>query len=402
MKNLNKRIFFTIFSILTIFLITVLGIYNYQNYSFEESRVRNNLFMMDKNFHKPLGDNQERFDDTDRKFMDSVIYTINLDENNDITGIINHSTSSDETTKIKEKASEILKKLDDDTEYVGNLYFNKYSYAFKDKSKLIIVDNSKTNERLQNILKITLILFLVFEVVIVIISKAISRLISRPVEDTFNKQKRFIEDASHELKTPIAVIMANAEMLEKDKKEEKWLKNIVNETERMNKLVKDLLDLAKLENGVNKDSYTISNISKEIEKTVLTFESIAFENNVNLDYKIEEDIKLNCNVDQIKQLVAILLDNAIKHSYKDKCVKVSLYKQKEGIVLNVTNKGDTISKDNLEKIFERFYRVDSSRNRNQNRYGLGLAIAKNIVENHNGKITVESSNNKTTFQVVFK
>lgn len=402
MKNLNKKIFFTIFSILTLFLITVLGIYNYQNYSFEKSRVKNNLFMMDRAFHKPLDDSKERFDENDRKFMDSVVYTVNLDENNEITGIIDHSTLSGETTKIKEKALEILEEVDDDYEYIGNLYFNKYSYAFKDKSKLIIVDNSKTNERLQNILKITLILFLVFEVVIVIISKAISRLISRPVEDTFNKQKRFIEDASHELKTPIAVIMANAEMLEKNKKEDKWLKNIVNETERMNKLVKDLLDLAKLENGVNKGSYTISNISKEIEKTILTFESMAFENNIKLDYKIEEDIKLNCNSNQIKQLVAILLDNAIKHSYKDKCVKVSLYKQKEEIFLNVVNNGDTINKADLSKIFERFYRVDSSRNRSQNRYGLGLAIAKNIVENHNGKITVESSNNKTTFQVVFK
>ena len=402
MKNLNKKIFFTIFSILTLFLITVLGIYNYQNYSFEKSRVKNNLFMMDRAFHKPLDDSKERFDENDRKFMDSVVYTVNLDENNEITGIIDHSTLSGETTKIKEKALEILEEVDDDYEYIGNLYFNKYSYAFKDKSKLIIVDNSKTNERLQNILKITLILFLVFEVVIVIISKAISRLISRPVEDTFNKQKRFIEDASHELKTPIAVIMANAEMLEKNKKEDKWLKNIVNETERMNKLVKDLLDLAKLENGVNKGSYTISNISKEIEKTILTFESMAFENNIKLDYKIEEDIKLNCNTNQIKQLVAILLDNAIKHSYKDKCVKVSLYKQKEEIFLNVVNNGDTINKADLSKIFERFYRVDSSRNRSQNRYGLGLAIAKNIVENHNGKITVESSNNKTTFQVVFK
>lgn len=402
MKNLNKKIFFTIFSILTLFLITVLGIYNYQNYSFEKSRVKNNLFMMDRAFHKPLDDGKERFDENDRKFMDSVVYTVNLDENNEITGIIDHSTLSGETTKIKEKALEILEEVDDDYEYIGNLYFNKYSYAFKDKSKLIIVDNSKTNERLQNILKITLILFLVFEVVIVIISKAISRLISRPVEDTFNKQKRFIEDASHELKTPIAVIMANAEMLEKNKKEDKWLKNIVNETERMNKLVKDLLDLAKLENGVNKGSYTISNISKEIEKTILTFESMAFENNIKLDYKIEEDIKLNCNSNQIKQLVAILLDNAIKHSYKDKKVKVSLYKQKEEIILNVVNNGDTINKADLSKIFERFYRVDSSRNRSQNRYGLGLAIAKNIVENHNGKITVESSNNKTTFQVVFK
>ena len=402
MKNLNKKIFFTIFSILTLFLITVLGIYNYQNYSFEKSRVKNNLFMMDRAFHKPLDDSKERFDENDRKFMDSVVYTVNLDENNEITGIIDHSTLSGETTKIKEKALEILEEVDDDYEYIGNLYFNKYSYAFKDKSKLIIVDNSKTNERLQNILKITLILFLVFEVVIVIISKAISRLISRPVEDTFNKQKRFIEDASHELKTPIAVIMANAEMLEKNKKEDKWLKNIVNETERMNKLVKDLLDLAKLENGVNKGSYTISNISKEIEKTILTFESMAFENNIKLDYKIEEDIKLNCNANQIKQLVAILLDNAIKHSYKDKKVKVSLYKQKEEIFLNVVNNGDTINKADLSKIFERFYRVDSSRNRSQNRYGLGLAIAKNIVENHNGKITVESSNNKTTFQVVFK
>ena len=104
----------------------------------------------------------------------------------------------------------------------------------------------------------------------------------------------------------------------------------------------------------------------------------------------------------IKELLSILIDNAIKHSYKNSTININLKSNANNIVLLVKNKGDNISSEDRDKIFERFYRVDKSRNRNNNRYGLGLAIAKNIVLNHNGEISVESGNHITTFKVVFK
>lgn len=193
--------------------------------------------------------------------------------------------------------------------------------------------------------------------------------------------------------------MANAEALENEPNERKWLNNIKNEAERMNELVTDLLDLARLENDVSKENFQVENLSKIVEKTILTFESIMYEKKIKLEYDIKENINIVCNNNQIKQLLVILIDNAIQHSKENGEIKVTLRSDKNDVALNVTNKGKEIPKDMYEKIFERFYRVDESRNRNTNRYGLGLAIAKNIVINHNGKINVQSENGHTTFIV---
>lgn len=193
--------------------------------------------------------------------------------------------------------------------------------------------------------------------------------------------------------------MANAEALENEQNERKWLNNIKNEAERMNELVTDLLDLARLENDVSKENFQVENLSKIVEKTILTFESIMYEKKIKLEYDIKENINIVCNNNQIKQLLVILIDNAIQHSKENGEIKVTLRSEKNDVALNVTNKGKEIPKDMYEKIFERFYRVDESRNRNTNRYGLGLAIAKNIVINHNGKINVQSENGYTTFIV---
>ena len=189
--------------------------------------------------------------------------------------------------------------------------------------------------------------------------------------------------------------------MENEPEEKKWLDNIKSESERMSNLVSDLLDMAKSENGI-KEQYINENLSKLIERSVLTFESLIYEKDIKLDYNIEENINFTCNSNQIKQVIGILIDNAIKHSCLKGEIKINLKKERGNIVLTVTNKGKEIPKEEQEKIFERFYRGDESRNRSENRYGLGLAIAKNIVTNHNGKIGVISENGYTTFKIIFK
>ena len=226
--------------------------------------------------------------------------------------------------------------------------------------------------------------------------------ITKPALESFNKQKDFIADASHELKTPLAVIMASSDELKTDKKNAKYVENIKYESERMNTLITSLLDLSKLENGVSKDSYKNENISKIVEKTCLTFESVAFENNISIDTNIEKDIMFKCSKIEMEKLISIIIDNAIKHSYKDSSIIVNLNSNKNNINIDITNSGDPIKSGDEEKIFERFYRGDKSRNRESNRYGLGLAIAKNIVINHNGTIKASSSNGKTTFKINLK
>lgn len=141
------------------------------------------------------------------------------------------------------------------------------------------------------------------------------------------------------------------------------------------------------------------NISKIVEKICLTFEGIAFEEEVQICTEIQDNISFKCNKEEIEKLISINLDNAIKHSYKKSIIKVNMFKDKNKIIIEVINSGDPIKKGDEEKIFERFYREDKARSRKENRYGLGLAIAKNIVTNHGGTITAASNDGKTTFKI---
>ena len=417
MEKLKKKTFWVIFSILTIFLCSILCIFNYQDYSHEKTEIENKLNMIDdRKFDKAPNEEKldkpeppENTDDTknDKEvmpvLMDTTAYTVIYNDDNEVIDILNFTQNDVSDEEIKSIAQEILKSNDSKSGInIRNLYFNNYSYSFKGHNSLTILDNSFVKEKLQSLIKTSIFIFVLLEIVIIVVSIKITSWIIKPVIETFNKQKQFIADASHELKTPIAVIMANSEALEKEPNEKKWLNNIKSESERMNELITNLLDLAKLENGKNKEIYNVEDLSKIAEMSVLTFESLMFENKIKFEYNIQKDLKLKCNSVQIKQLIAILLDNAIKHSEENGEINVFLKKQKNDIVLSVSNKGKEIPKEIRDKIFERFYRADESRNRENNRYGLGLAIAKNIVVNHNGKISADCVGGYTTFKVVFK
>ena len=389
MNKLKNKVFFTIFIILNIFSLSILIVYNVGKYNDEYMRInrqlRNDFRIQNRNFINN--------DNNVMRFMDADIYTV-LYSNTDIIAIISHTTEDEVSDEIEDVANNIIN--GEKEKYIGFLYTSKYSFN-KSNNSIIIIDNAETNKELLTTLKLSFLLLIIIEIISYIISTKLSLWIIKPVEETFDKQKQFIADASHELKTPLAVIMASADTLEKDNNK-KWIKNIQNESERMNKLITNLLDLSKVENNNIKENV---NLSKLVEKSLLTLESLMFEKNIKLNYKIDENIEFECNSDEMKQLMGILMDNAIKHSHENGNVTVNLTKDKD-IILEVKNKGDKIPEGEEEKIFERFYRVDKARNRDDNRYGLGLAIAKSIVTKHNGEITANSSKEYTTFRIVFK
>jgi two-component system sensor histidine kinase CiaH len=391
MGKLKKKIFLVMFAILTIFLVSILCIFNFQDYNYEKVEIENKLSRMENDRQAPGMP----------VFMAAVVYTVKYNTSNKVTEVINHTDNNVSEEKIIQIAENILESSNTKQgRRIGNLYLDQYSYAFQAPNTLTIVDNTSAKAKLESLLKTSILIFVLIEIIIIILTVEITRWIIKPVIESFNRQKQFVADASHELKTPIAVIMANAEALEKEPEEKKWLNNIKSEADRMNELVTSLLDLAKLEEG--KEVQQEENLSKIVEMSVLTFESLMYENKIELEYDIQKDINIKCNSSQIKQLVAILIDNAIKHSETNGKISIALKKQKNDTVLTVSNRGKEIPKEIREKIFERFYRADESRNRDTNRYGLGLAIAKNIVENHNGKISVESEKGITTFKVVLK
>lgn len=255
-------------------------------------------------------------------------------------------------------------------------------------------------------LRLTLIL-----TIAALVSVAITFIISllsanrsiRPIEEAYNKQKQFVADASHELRTPLASISANTDVLlsrpqSTIKAEEKWLQYIKDETTRMTQLTNDLLYLARSDADEGEKLFSEVSFTDVVEDTVLENEATAFENNVMIDCDADEGITVMASLAGLKQLVLILIDNAVKYTPEGGKISVSLKPKNEKAVLVVSNTG-TIKAEDLPHLFERFYRADKSRARESGGYGLGLAIAKSICTSYGGTITAESENNVTAFTV---
>ncbi len=260
------------------------------------------------------------------------------------------------------------------------------------------------NESEQNVM-FTLMFVLVF---VALISIALSYIISRfsanrsirPIEEAYNKQKQFIADASHELRTPLASISANTDvLLSKDcnADENKWLTYIKEETERMTNLTNDLLMLAKSDSYDNKIILSEIEFSELLEDSVLEAEATAFERGVELNSDIEANINVLATHSGLKQLVLILIDNAVKYTERGGSINILLKSENGKAVFTVENPG-TISAVDLPHIFERFYRADKSRA--SKGYGLGLAIAKSLCKSFGGSIEAKSLENMTIFKVI--
>lgn len=236
-------------------------------------------------------------------------------------------------------------------------------------------------------------------VLIVLISFILSRFVTLPAREALEREKRFISDASHELKTPLGAISINAEALDISGKDSVYVKNILSETARMNRLIENLLTLSKLEESKLDEKKAFS-LSEVVQEMCLTYESVAFEKGRDFDYDIKEKIIQYGNSDEIRQLIAILLDNAIKNSESGGKVSLECYKCASGIRIKVSNTGPGIKDEDLEHIFDRFYTTDQSRNSGS--FGLGLSIAKEIVSRHDGTINVSSiPDKKTIFTISF-
>ena len=226
----------------------------------------------------------------------------------------------------------------------------------------------------------------------------------RPVQEAFETQKQFIADAGHELKTPVSVIAANADVLAGEIGENKWLEYIKSETGRMAHLINNLLYLAKNDAGRVPLVHSLVDVSRVVEAAVLPFETIVFEQKKTLELAIQHDIQWVCDSAAISQVVVILLDNAIKNSPPGAAIKVSLsmegnrrgsgfWQRKLGKshvhpVVTVFNEGEGLPEDEMKQVFRRFYRSDSSRSRCTGGCGLGLSIAQAIAQAHKGTVTV--------------
>lgn len=312
----------------------------------------------------------------------------------------------------EEERSELAKYLFKKTKTTGHYHGMKFLYKNFDSYKLIaILDSGYINMDVITLAFASLFGLLVAGALFALLAKKISGTIARPVEETLLTQKQFIADASHELKTPVSVMLANISVLEKEFGNNRFMDYLKEEGKRMAALINSLLMLSKLdydeEENVTKKNMISFNLSDTLLETALPFESLAFEMGLHYLIQIPDNIMAYGIPEDIKQIAGILLDNAFKYSDEHGTVIINLEEviQKKNLraskhaVLQIKNTGTPIPPDILPKIFHRFYKADSSRAYNENSFGLGLSIAKSLVEKNGGNITVESDHSFTIFTV---
>lgn len=237
-------------------------------------------------------------------------------------------------------------------------------------------------------------------IILVLITFYLSKYVTEPAKAALLREKQFISDASHELKTPLGAISINAQALNASVPENIYTRNIVNESERMGRLIERLLTLSKYDEGrvAHQEKISLSDLCNEM---VLTYESLAYEKGFKYIYDIQDDINIIGNDDEIRQLMTILIDNAIKNTNINGSIEIFCKRYNGDAKVSIKNTGVGISEKDLPHVFERFYTSDTSRSNKS--FGLGLAIANAIVEEHKGILKVSSTQNQfTEFTAIFK
>ena len=267
---------------------------------------------------------------------------------------------------------------------------------------IVFADTATEAATIRSLVYSSLVIFLVAMLLFLGISILLSRWAIRPVAKAWDQQRQFVADASHELKTPLAVIMANAELMqnedapEADKK--KFSENILSMTYQMRSLVENMLEMARVDNGALKMDVTAVDMSQIVSDAVLSFQLLYEEGGMGLRCAITEGVCIDGSEQHLYQVMDVLLDNALKYSAPNSMVSVDLVNAGRSCVLSVASPGEPISGEDLKNIFKRFYRADKARSLNGS-YGLGLSIAESIVEAHKGKIWAESKDGCNIFYV---
>ena len=267
---------------------------------------------------------------------------------------------------------------------------------------IVFADMATEAATIRSMVYSCLVIFAAAMLVFLGISILLSRWAIKPVAVAWDQQRQFVADASHELKTPLAVIMANAELMQNEETPEtdrkKFSENILSMTYQMRSLVENMLEMARVDNGTVKMNFTALDLSELISDAVLSFQLLYEEKGMGLRCAVADGICIHGSEQHLYQVMDVLLDNALKYSTPNGMVSVDLVNTGRTCMLSVASPGDPISGEDLKNIFKRFYRADKARSLNGS-YGLGLSIAESIVEAHRGKIWAESENGYNIFHV---
>lgn len=319
-------------------------------------------------------------------------FTVRLDNNRNVVETDTGKIASISTTEAFQYANKALQKGK------SSHFIDHYRYLIVDqgdRSLIIFMDVERELEMFYTFLKNSLLICLIGTLAVFILVSLFSKRAIRPIVESYEKQKQFITDASHELKTPLAIINTNTEVLEMEYGESQWTKSTQNQITRLSGLVESLITLTRMDEEKMELLKTEFSLSDLIIKIAEQFKEWGNNQNKNLHLEVEDSISYYGNEESFSQLITILIDNAFKYSPKDSEIIISLKKQGKGIIFQTINQADHLSIGNYEQLFERFYRLDQSRNSQIGGQGIGLSIAQAIVKQHKGKIKAESPDGKT-------
>lgn len=316
----------------------------------------------------------------------NAVYAVTLDSKNTILNIYSVTGKTEESIP-----ESVIKNICDNDPEEWSWF--SYIYVFRetqDRHRILFVTDSAYQSK--GGIKIILQLLLILGAVLLLfaVSYFLSRFVTRPAEAALQREKQFVSDASHELKTPVGAISINAQALKGEIGDNKHLMHILSETKRMDQMIHRLLTLSYLEEGEVQLKKMRFSLSDCVEEMALTYDSVAFEKNISFVYEIEEGVFYEGNDEEIRQLTAILLDNAIKHTPRSGQLALALRLRNGRPEISVYNTGAGISQEDIPYIFDRFYSTEESRTSDAGSFGLGLAIAKSITERHGGTISVDS------------
>lgn len=390
------------FMVMTIILVMCFGAYrNRQADQITAMISENNGTVPQLKDYKQQQKNSQSFERYFNNYNEDSAYRtrffrIFLDEDKKVTNVnMDHIAAVDEKKAVRMTKMAMLRRRK-----VGLVGSYRYRKEYKDgQVRSIIFLDCKENQSFYHLaVTITITVSTLLTCLITVIFVIASKRAVRPFEINSNRQKQFITDASHELKTPLAIISANAEVLQYKGDGNEWTQNIIDQTKHMGKLINQLLVLAKLDEVQEKSEKQEADLKLLLEETTRPFEEVATQKKVTLKLHLEEVVTIRVNREQIAQLVSILTENAAKYVNDGGKIVWRLTKTQHGAVLVVKNTTEKELPD-TKRMFDRFYRSDSSRSSKTGGQGIGLSIAKKIVDSHKGSITAKAGDGMVTFRV---
>ncbi len=404
-KQLLKNLLLNLITFAVIF--TILGIIIYGQF-------KNSLYLSaDSELERANARRELRIEKED-KFSERPQIPGNFNDQNKSPRLIFINRDVDGNISQETNLNEIFKNASFDKTNINDIYeitISNYSYRginYQNEDGtysqvLINIDSEKTIA--EKFVKNLIISFSTSVLIILIASYLLSKWTLKPIVASWKKQTRFVQDASHELRTPLAIIKAKQESL-LENPESKIIDNAedisitLQETKRLTKLIKELMELAKNDSDKLRINKQIFNLDEELNSLVQVYKDLAENEEKNLNVSFEYKEEINADLNMIKQLVVILLDNSIKYTQAKDSIQIKTYKQDGKAILEVEDTGIGISNEAIDHIFERFYREEKSRNREKGGMGLGLSIAYNIVNLHKGTIKFDKNREKGARVVV--